>query len=118
MIPDGAPPFIILTLCAGMMAVTIALMALLYNMHLLGRPMFRLDFHFTFFHYLLITFIGYLIAQILGITKIILQISASSFLNLGPVIMVILFVENASIISGLVWIYQYRSEPPPLPPRE
>lgn len=117
MIPDGAPSFIVLAICAAMMAVVIALMNMLYNMHLLGRPLYQRWPGFTFFSYTVIVFAGYLVAQILGISRIMLQAPPTEQF-ISSTIMVLLFVQNASIITGLVWVYQYRHEPPSLPPKE
>ncbi len=112
MIPNGAPSFIILVLCAGMMGIIIALMNFLYGMHLLGRSLFSFSSSFTLFHYNLMVLIGYLATQFLGIVKIV------SSVNWDFYIMLILFIENVSIISFIIWIYQYRIELLPVPSKE
>lgn len=110
MISGDAPPFIILVFCTGMIAVLVALMNFFYNARFLFRPIYNAR-QFTFFHYFASIILGYLIAQMLGIMRILF-----TWTGLDIYIILILYVLKGAILSGMAWIYQSRFETPPLRP--
>jgi len=117
LIPEGTPPFAVLGLSTAMMGIIIAQMNFLHTLHLLGRPIFITVSvngqrrHFTCFHYNMVSLVGFLIAQILTLIKIIASVSF-----FDPFILGIFLIESFSIITFLSWLYRYRGEPLLTPP--
>ena len=112
MIPEGAPSFIVLVIASGMVGIMIAILNYLQNRGLHTYRMFRrICPNFLIFHYILVTIILYLAAQILAFLKIILHVA-----YLDSIIMYIFLVGNAAIITFLFWIYHFSvREPLPSP---
>ncbi len=95
LIPDGAPSFIVLVLCTAMMALIVAQMNFLSTQHLLSRPMFgrRLP-RFKVFHYNVTSLLAFLVAQFIGLFKIIIKTHQAD-----NAIMTILIIGNISVIT-------------------
>lgn len=108
MIPNGAPPFIVLTYSAGMMAVSMALLT--YIQHL-GLSRLRVFLRINAFTYVLSLFLWFLIVQLLDLINIAFK---SHFFD--PVIIAMCMIAKSFIIAGIIWIIAYREEPIRQPP--
>lgn len=114
-IPLNEPPrFILLAYTAGMMALTVALMAFAYNAGWSRTRLFPNKIHFhwlTALVYLVFSFIGYFLCQVFLLISIWYQI-----LFLDSFIFTIFVIEDFFIITWLVWMLVYHIFEPPLSP--
>lgn len=111
MIPSDTPPFILLVLATGMMALIVAIMSYVARMHLLGyeiRILFT-PWRIECFQYLLISIGGLLAAQFLTLVRIIFRIQELNPI-LDAVIMSIFLGENGYLINFIFWVSRYRHE--------
>lgn len=106
LIPDGAPSFIILVLCTGLMALIVAQMIFLAGRDLLNRPLSpQKNTKFSVFHYNMITMLLFLVAQFLGLLKIYYTDH-----NLDQIIIAILFLGNISLVTFACWAFWAKQE--------
>ncbi len=103
LIPEGAPPFIILTYSAAMMAVVAAQLNFIHHLDLSNFPLFSPLKKINMFTFGLVAFICFLVTQLLALLNVALQ---THFFDI-PIICLFL-VDNAFIISWILWVIVYR----------